>query len=119
MKIMPVSTDEPTAAVLNKLRERATQLATRLESPECELAKPLFFEFAGSPKSGKSTIIGIAGHFFRRLGFRVLMPAEGVSLRTPLSLRDDWLAFNAWSGTYALRHILECSHEERPADLVF
>ena len=70
-------------------------------------ARPFFFEFSGTPKSGKSTCIDIVSHFFRRVGFRVLSPTEGASRRTPRYLRDNWFRFNIWSASYALTHILE------------
>lgn len=69
--------------------------------------RPVFVEFAGTPKSGKSTCIDIVNHFFRRLGFKVLAPTEGASKRTPYYLKENLVAFNAWSATYALTHILE------------
>lgn len=70
-------------------------------------SRPLFVEFAGTPKSGKSTCIDTVNHFFRRSGYKVLAPTEGASKRTPYYLKDDLVAFNAWSATYALTHILE------------
>lgn len=69
--------------------------------------RPVFVEFSGSPKSGKSTCIDIVAHFFRRMGFNVLAPTEGASKRTPYYLRSDLVAFNTWSASYALTHILE------------
>ena len=70
-------------------------------------ARPVFVEFSGTPKSGKSTCIDIVSHFFRRVGFNVLAPTEGASKRTPYYLRSDLVAFNTWSASYALTHILE------------
>lgn len=64
-------------------------------------------EFAGTPKSGKSTCIDTIGHFFRRLEFKVLAATEGASKRTPYYLKNDFVAFNTWSASYALTHILE------------
>lgn len=69
--------------------------------------RPVFVEFAGTPESGKSTCIDTVNHFFRRLGFKVLAPTEGASKRTPYYLKENLVAFNAWSATYALTHILE------------
>ena len=71
------------------------------------MSRPLFVEFAGTPKSGKSTCVDTVNHFFRRLGYKILAPTEGASKRTPYYLKDDYVAFNAWSATYALTHILE------------
>ena len=70
----------------------------------------MFIEFSGTPKSGKSTCIEIVAHFFRRLDFKVLAPAEGASRRTPYYLKEDWMAFNTWSASYALMHVLEGLH---------
>ena len=74
---------------------------------DLKLDRPLFVEFAGTPKSGKSTCIDTVSHFFRRCGYNVLAPTEGASKRTPYYLKEDLVAFNAWSATYALTHILE------------
>jgi hypothetical protein len=78
------------AARLASLRERAEALFRRI-----------------SAKSGKSTCIDIVAHFFRRLQFKVLAPTEGASKRTPYYLKNDLVAFNTWSASYALTHILE------------
>ena len=69
--------------------------------------RPFFVEFAGTPKSGKSTCIDTVSHFFRRLEFNVLAPTEGASKRTPYYLKDNYVEFNTWSASYALTHILE------------
>ena len=80
--------------------------------------RPLFVEFAGTPKSGKSTCIDTVNHFFRRLDYRVLAPTEGASKRTPYYLKSDLVAFNVWSATYALTHILEGRYGSDKYDLV-
>ena len=77
----------------------------------------MFVEFSGTPKSGKSTCIEIVRHFFRRLGYNVLAPAEGASRRTPYYLKDHLMAFNTWSASYALMHILEGLHGSDSYDL--
>ena len=74
---------------------------------QTNVTKPVFVEFSGTPKSGKSTCIDIIAHFFRRVGYKVLAPTEGASKRTPYYLKDDWVAFNTWSASYALMHVLE------------
>ena len=85
---------------LNALREKAEKVLAYSH-------RPVFVEFSGSPKSGKSTCIDIVAHFFRRMGFNVLAPTEGASKRTPYYLRSDLVAFNTWSASYALTHVLE------------
>ena len=98
----PVSTDN--------LQERAKTTLLSLETGTINKSRPLFVEFSGTPKSGKSTCIDIVAHFFRRLGYKVLAPTEGASKRTPYYLKDDLLAFNTWSASYALMHVLEGLH---------
>ena len=89
----------------DELRERADSILNRLRGNPPE--QPVFVEFCGSPKSGKSTCIDIVAHFFRRVGFNVLAPTEGASKRTPYYLKSNLTAFNAWSSCYALMHVLE------------
>lgn len=90
---------------LEGLRAKAEAVKLNLESKARE--RPVFVEFSGSPKSGKSTCIDIVGHFFKRLGFNTLAPTEGASKRTPYFLKDNFVAFNTWSACYALNHVLE------------
>jgi thymidylate kinase len=71
---------------------------------------PFFIEFAGTPKSGKSSCIDSVSHFFRRMGFQVHSPSEGASRRTPRYLKEDLTAFNTWSACHALTQILEALH---------
>ena len=97
------------------LSKRATQILTELRTSTRD--RPVFIEFSGTPKSGKSTCIEIVAHFFRRLDFKVLAPAEGASRRTPYYLKEDWMAFNTWSASYALMHVLEGLHGSDRYDL--
>ena len=89
-----------------------------LNAEDSEVRLPVIIEFSGSPKSGKSSIINIITHLFKRVGAAVAAPTEGASLRTPPGLRDDWLSFNAWSGCYALQNILIDCHENPPYHFV-
>ena len=100
---------------LRQLRERAGRVLTELG--DAHLDRPVFVEFSGTPKSGKSTCIEIIAHFFGRSGYKVLSPAEGASRRTPYYLKDDWMAFNTWSASYALMHVLEGLHGSDQYDL--
>ena len=108
--------DDPVAS-LSALRGRAQELLSDLMANPRD--RPIFVEFSGTPKSGKSTCIDSVSHFFRRIRldaaapsyerarFSILAPTEGASRRTPAFLRDDLVAFNTWSASYALTHILE------------
>ena len=97
------------------LADRAKRILTELRENERE--RPVFIEFSGTPKSGKSTCIEIVRHFFRRCNIKVLAPAEGASRRTPYFLKDDLMAFNTWSASYALMHVLEGLHGSDRYDL--
>ena len=90
---------------------RADAEAVLRHLAEHPLAQPYFVEFAGTPKSGKSSNIDIVEHFFRRVGFSVLAPSEGASKRTPRYLKADWPAFNAWTASYALMQVVEGLHD--------
>lgn len=94
---------------LRNLRAKAKRVLDALRSREQK--EPIFIEFSGSPKSGKSTCIDTVAHFLRRMGYKVLAPTEGASKRTPYYLKDDITAFNTWSACYALTHVLEGLYE--------
>ena len=104
---------KPTDEEKQQLQIDATETLSRLTGK-----RPLFVEFAGTPKSGKSSCIDTVNHFFRRLGYSVLAPTEGASKRTPYYLKRDLVSFNAWSATYALTHILEGRFGSDQYDLV-
>ncbi len=92
-----------------ELVQRAEDVLERIKQNQS--SGPLFVEFAGTPKSGKSSCIETVRHFLRRVDFRVLAPAEGASRRTPFYLKKDLPAFNTWSACYALTHILEGKYD--------
>ena len=111
----------------DNIQERLDSLQAKAQAVLSDLVRnpldrPKFVEFSGTPKSGKSSCIDIVSHFFRRIRlneqgseyerarFKVLSPTEGASRRTPAFLRDDLVAFNTWSASYALTHILEALH---------
>jgi putative protein kinase ArgK-like GTPase of G3E family len=82
---------------LDQLAGNAKSLIGSLNSQSAAERRPIFVEFAGTPKSGKSTCIDTINHFFRRVGYKVLAPTEGASKRTPYYLKENLVAFNAWS----------------------
>jgi len=96
------------------LRKRAEELLPKVKEMD---GPPIFVEFAGTPKSGKSTCIEGVRHFFRRTGYRVLAPTEGASKRTPYFLRGNLVAFNAWSACYAVSSILEARYHSDHYDV--
>jgi hypothetical protein len=80
---------------------------------------PVVVEFAGSPKSGKSTTIDIVSHFYKRVGYSVHAPSEGASKRTPYHLRQDLVAFNSWTLNYAVSELLVTYHNVDRPHLIF
>ncbi len=96
---------KPTQQQLDDLAAEAKSLLSNWDNLPND--KRFVIEFAGTPKSGKSTCIDIVEHFFRRLEYDILAPSEGASKRTPRRLKEDLVAYNAWSATYALTQILE------------
>lgn len=92
---------------LIQLRERANGIRRKLNGrDDTDQVPPVVLEFAGSPKSGKTTVIEIIDHFFRRMRFKVWAPSEGASKRTPYHLRRDLVAFNTWCLNYAISELL-------------
>ncbi len=115
---LDISGPDPSPDELAALSRKCELVIGKLKSEKSEARLPVFVEFSGTPKSGKSSIIGIVGHFLKRHNVRIAQPVEGASLRTPEPLKDDWLAFNAWSGCYALQNILVDCFMEPPVDVV-
>lgn len=67
--------------------------------------RPIVIEFAGSPKSGKSTCIGSLDIFLRRNGFKTKVLTERASV-CPISNKFDPL-FNVWTGCSSLNQLSE------------
>lgn len=103
------------------LEDRAKELHSRrrsLPKRQRRRRKPVVVEFAGSPKSGKTTNIDIISHFFKRMKFKIWAPAEGASKRTPYHLKRDLVAFNTWSLNYAISELLVAYHNVDRHDLI-
>lgn len=84
-----------------KIEERAKKLTASLP-----LASRAFvIEFAGTPKSGKSTTVEAIRHFFSRSGFRVHVLVERASL-CPIPMKGH-LFFNTWCASTMLAELLE------------
>jgi len=67
--------------------------------------RPLIIEFAGSPKSGKSTAINSLATFLKRNGYRVRVIKE-YAIESPITDKKNWL-FNLWTATSTIRRIAE------------
>ncbi|WP_140403847.1 hypothetical protein [Nocardioides sp. XL1] len=99
--------------VLRWLREDGNSPARGLN----DQPRPILIEFAGTPKSGKSTCIEAVRHFFHRTGFKVATPSEGASRRTPSHFKSDLTAYNAWNASYAIRQVIEIVHQPERFDI--
>lgn len=79
------------------------------------LRKPLVIEFAGTPKSGKSTTIDQVRAFLKRCGFRVDVVVERASV---CPIRDKRHAsFNMWTAATSIAQLLEKTQDPpRPDD---
>ena len=106
---------EPSDVNLEELEDRANRVAEERARHDCD---PIVVEFAGSPKSGKSTSIDIISHFFRRMHLKVRAPTEGASKRTPYHLRDNLVAFNCYTLNYATSELLDAYYNVERSDLV-
>jgi predicted NUDIX family phosphoesterase len=71
-------------------------------------------EFAGTPKSGKSTSIEAVRHFFSRHGFRVHVLIERAST-CPIPMKGH-LFFNTWCAASMLAELL--AHVETETDII-
>jgi len=71
-------------------------------------------EFAGTPKSGKSTSVEVIRHFFSRHGFRVQILAERAAV-CPIPMKGH-LFFNTWCAASMLAELL--ANVETETDLI-
>lgn len=79
--------------------------------------RPIVIEFAGSPKSGKSTCIGSLDIFLRRNGFKTTILTERASV-CPISNKFDPL-FNVWTGCSSLNQLAEMiDRHSRDLDII-
>lgn len=96
--------ETPTPEQIAALEGRCAGAKAVLEG----FASPWVVEFAGLPRSGKSGCIDSVEHLLRRNRISVLTPFEGAG-RAPEHLKDDLVAYNAWTAMYAIQQILEGS----------
>lgn len=86
---------------IRQIEERAANLHSIID-----LAPRAFVvEFAGTPKSGKSTSVEAIRHFFRRHGFGVHVLTERAA-QCPIPMKGH-LFFNTWCASTMLAELLE------------
>lgn len=69
------------------------------------MRKPLVVEFAGTPKTGKGTLIEVIHNYFRRDGVRVKILAEGA--RSCPFDKSEHVSFTCWGANRVINHLLE------------
>jgi predicted NUDIX family phosphoesterase len=92
------------------LEKRAAQLRKLVENAP----RPFIIEFAGTPKSGKSTSVEAIRHFFTRQGFKVHVLVERASV-CPIPMKGH-LFFNTWCASTMLAELL--ANIETAADMI-
>lgn len=93
-----------------KLETRAEKLRSLLQYAP----RAFVMEFAGTPKSGKSTSVEVVRHFFSRHGFRVQILAERAAV-CPIPMKGH-LFFNTWCAASMLAELL--ANVETETDLI-
>jgi predicted NUDIX family phosphoesterase/thymidylate kinase len=86
----------------------------RLKSTLAYAHRAFVIEFAGTPKSGKSTAVEAIRHFFTRNGFRVHVLAERAAV-CPIPMKGH-LFFNTWCACSMLAELL--ANVEAEADII-
>lgn len=90
---------------IKKKMEKLGARAERLRSLLSYAQRAFVIEFAGTPKSGKSTSCEAIRHFFSRHGFSVHVLAERAAV-CPIPMKGH-LFFNTWCATSMLAELLE------------
>lgn len=67
--------------------------------------RPVFIEFSGTPKAGKSSTLDRVERFLRHSGFRVSRIAEAAA-QSPVTSKD-YIWFNLWTSSITISRIVE------------
>ena len=100
---------DPTRDQIHGLVAQTQAVRDKLE----RAIRPVIVEFAGTPRSGKSTCISIINQFLRRNEMTVFSPVEGASM-TPEFLKSRLVDYNLWASCYAIMTILEGIYIRQP-----
>jgi predicted NUDIX family phosphoesterase len=99
------------------LEKLVTQLEGQAEHVRSLLAlasRAFVIEFAGTPKSGKTTAVEAIRHFLSRQGFRVYVLTERAAI-CPIPMKGH-LFFNTWCASSMLAELL--ANVETPTDVL-
>lgn len=95
---------------VQKLEEKAATALSHLKYAQ----RAFVIEFAGTPKSGKSTAVEAIRHFFSRQEFKVHVLAERAAV-CPIPMKGH-LFFNTWCATSMLAELL--ANVETDTDII-
>ncbi len=90
------------------LDTRAFEILQRIpliSEPSRSIRRPVYIEFSGTPKSGKTTTVDGLERFLRHNGFLVDRLTEAAS-QAPIRNKDHFF-FNIWTACTTLRRIVE------------
>jgi predicted NUDIX family phosphoesterase len=99
--------DEDIRGRIEELERRAQQILPLIRQKR----RPLFIEFAGTPKSGKTTALGALAQFLKRNKINVRVYQERASV-SPLTEKGS-AAFNTWVTCATLMGMLEALEDEK------
>jgi predicted ATPase len=85
----------------SELKARAERILTILQS---QSRRPYVIELTGTPKSGKTTSLGILQGFFKASGYRVQLQKERAG-DCPLPMKAHFF-FNAWTTTTMVAEVI-------------
>jgi predicted NUDIX family phosphoesterase/thymidylate kinase len=86
--------------VIEKLEKKADSILSRMG----ERKRPVFIEFCGTPKAGKTTVVNSLDLFLRRNGYKVEVIRERASV-CPISKKNH-MHFNIWTSIMTLSNML-------------
>lgn len=101
---------DPVSDALSRLQRRGQELQGLLKFA----SRAFVIEFAGTPKSGKTTSVEAIRHFFSRNGFRVHVLVERAAL-CPIPMKGH-LFFNTWCAASMLAELL--ANVETETDII-
>lgn len=104
------------AAELEGLIADALRRFPLIEDVRPQASRPFFVEFAGTPKSGKTTAVQAVERLLRRNGVRVKVLVERAS-SCPLHAKDH-MFFNVWTACTTLTQMLEAREGDDQVVLV-
>lgn len=97
---MSTNSEDKKKRVIERLENKAESILRRIG----ESKRPVFIEFCGTPKAGKTTVVNSLDLFLRRNGFRVEVIRERASV-CPIPKKNH-MHFNIWTSLTTLSNML-------------